>query len=216
LKLSAIIAPLLAAKADPATILALVEAYEAEVEEGKEKARVRWRKWKEGHSTNVGKRLQTRTNVNKQLAGAVEDKPLLTEIEPLDKKTSRTADVAAFKAGLAPDVPEEILTDFVKVRRTKRGALTGYAAKLFREDAAACSMSVADAAKECVRSSWITVKPEYFTSRQRAGPSPRAPSQAEVFAIIARNPTNAIEPGPSEDRGSFRQAIPHLSAVRTG
>lgn len=148
------------------------KAYADAEEARKSKGRERMAKWRLERHRNVT--VQS-PNVREPLTRAVEDKPLPKDIEPQDKKTSRTSDVDAFVAGLTPDVPGEILTDFVKVRRKKRGALTGYAAKLFREDAAACSMSVADAAKECVRSSWITVKPEYFASRQRAGPSPPPP-----------------------------------------
>jgi hypothetical protein len=99
LKLSAIIKPLLEAKADPNQIMALVLAYEAEVEEGKEKARARWRNWKERNPTNVGKRLQTRTNVNKQLVGGdahVEDKTSNLEIEPQVKKEQKETRDALF------------------------------------------------------------------------------------------------------------------------
>jgi hypothetical protein len=99
LKLSAIIKPLLEAKADPNQIMALVLAYEAEVEEGKEKARARWRNWKERNPTNVGKRLPTRTNVSKQLVSGdahVEDKSLTSEIEPQVKKEQKETRDALF------------------------------------------------------------------------------------------------------------------------
>jgi len=149
---------------------------EVVIEQTKEKGRERWRRWDEKRRSNADKRLQTLDGVSKHSrAGDTRglDKPLITVIEPQDKKTSHTqSDVAAFQAALAGDVDGETLAEFIKVRRKKRGALTGYSAKLFREDAAACSMTVQQAARECVRSSWITVKPEYFASRRRAGPTP--------------------------------------------
>jgi hypothetical protein len=219
LKYSTLIEDMITEGATPEMILVAVRAVERQETDALERRRAADRARQERHRTNPS-RDKTLRNVSHGLSRSrarVEDKTLTTEIEPQEQKPSRThGDVADFRAGLTPDVPEEILADFVKVRRKKRGALTGYAAKLFREDAAKCGMSVADAAKECVRSSWITVKPEYFAGRARAGPQPNAPSQAEVFAIIARNPRDETEPGPPEDRGSFRQAIPHLSAVRTG
>ena len=56
MKLSAILAPLIAAKADHELIMAQIVAFEKEqestVDQGKEKARARWHKWND-------KRLQT-------------------------------------------------------------------------------------------------------------------------------------------------------------
>lgn len=79
------------------------EATAAQAEVGKEKARARWRKWKEGHSTNVSKRLQTTANVSKQLAGEgapVEDKTSSSGIEPQkeEKKETRERAFDAFWA----------------------------------------------------------------------------------------------------------------------
>lgn len=219
MKYSTLIEDMITEGATPEMILVAVRAVERQETDALERRRAADRARQERHRTNPS-RDKTLRNVSHGLsrshAGA-EDRTSNPVIEPQGKKqNAQPRDEDAFRGGLSPDVPFDLITEFIKVRRKKRGALTGFAAKLFREDAAKCGMSVSEAATECVRSSWITVKPEYFTSRQRAGPAPPAPSQADVFAIIARNPNNAIEPGPSEDRGSFRQAIPHLSAVRTG
>lgn len=158
-----------------ASMLSRVEdATKGESEVGKEKARARWRKWKESRSTNVSKRLQTTANVSKQLAGA-EDRTSNLDIpskEESKKQNAAVRDVVEFKDKLAPHLEADLLEAFVKVRRAKRSAMTGYAAGLFIGDAAKCNMTVSEAATECVRSSWITVKPEYFQGRQRAGPAP--------------------------------------------
>lgn len=146
------------------------KAYADAEEARKSKGRERMARWRLERHRNVT--VQS-PNAREPLARAVEDKPLPTVTEPKDKKhTAPSRDEDAFRGGLMPDVPFDLVTEFIKVRRKKRGAITGYAAKLFREDAAACGMTVAEAAKECVRSSWITVKPDYFASRQRAGPAP--------------------------------------------
>lgn len=174
-----------------AEMLSAVEAAtkadaEAIIDAGKEKGRERWRKWKERQS-NVGQREQTFANADKHSRGR--DTRGLENTNSTDnnlsKKTSHTqSDVAAFRSALAGDVDGETLDEFIKVRRKKRGALTAFAAKLFREDAAACSMTVEVAARECVRSSWVTVKPEYFASRQRAGPSPKPNKFTELANAI--------------------------------
>lgn len=163
---------------------AAVEEALKPVESGREKARARWHKWKETQRSNVGQREQTFANDSKRLVRA--DKNISNSTDTnLSKKTSHTqSDVAAFRSALAGDVDGETLDEFIKVRRKKRGALTAFAAKLFREDAAACSMTVEVAARECVRSSWVTVKPEYFASRQRAGPSPKPNKFTELANAI--------------------------------
>lgn len=61
-----------------ATMLADVEAAtlsqaEEGLEKSREKARARWRKWKDNQSTNVSQRLQTTANVSKRLRAHVED-----------------------------------------------------------------------------------------------------------------------------------------------
>lgn len=161
---------------------------EAVIEQTKEKGRERWRRWDEKRRSNADKRLQTLDDVSKHSrAGDTRglDKTSIQRIEPQeDKKTSHAqSDVAAFKSALAGDVDPVTLDEFVKVRRKKRGALTGFAANLFREDALACSLTPQQAARECIRSSWITVKPEYFASRQRAGP--RRNELADGFGVMS-------------------------------
>ena len=100
MKLSAILAPLIAAKVPHEVILQTVLAYEAEhgqaEEASKEKARARWRKWK---AANVSKRLPTDANVSKQLVRAdvrVEDKTSNLEIEPQKEERKETRSRASF------------------------------------------------------------------------------------------------------------------------
>jgi hypothetical protein len=102
MKLSAILAPLIAAKVPHEVILQTVLAYEAEhgqvVEASKEKARARWRKWK---ATNVSKRLLTAANVDQRLVRAdapVEDKTSNLDIEPQKEEKKETRERASFDA----------------------------------------------------------------------------------------------------------------------
>lgn len=200
MKLSALLAPLVAAKADHATIMDVVLAFEAEQteersaeaeqliaaeEERKEKGRARWHKWRQSKAANVSQRLQPLANDSKRLAQA-DDAPDLENKQTNkqeNKKTSRASHEAAFRAELA-DLPPELLDGIIQVRRDKRGQVTGLAARCFRDDAAECGMSVHDAAKACVTSSWITVKPHYFHGRTRQnGHSP--PNGKRMNAVEA-------------------------------
>jgi hypothetical protein len=213
MKLSALLAPLLDAKADHDTIRKVVLAFEAEQTDALEQRR------KADAERQARKRSRdvTLRHSDRSLTGAgdapVEDKSLTTNIEPqVKKQDAPSRDVDAFRAGLSPDVPFDLISEFIKVRRKKRGALTGFAAKLFRDDAAAVGMTVAEAATECVRSSWITVKPEYFQNRQRAGPAPPKPNPALAAANALMEKLDAVSP--SETQGN--QAYPRLVAFTGG
>lgn len=92
------------------------------------------------------------------------------DTEKEEQKEPRTRrDVSEFRSELS-DLDTERLDAIVKHRRSKRGQLTGHAARLFRQDAAACSLTLPEAVDACISRNWITVKPEYFASRARAGP----------------------------------------------
>ena len=175
---------------ETATAETVSASYEERIEESREKGRERWRKWKTTHPTNVSKREPTLANGSKQLVGGdapVEDKTSKLDIEPQEKKQNTAArGVAEFKAKLSPTLDPDLLDAFVAVRKAKRGAMTGYAADLFVGDAEKCGMSVPEAAKECVRSSWITVKPEYFAGRPRASP-PLGKPRSVLDAVNALN-----------------------------
>lgn len=88
---------------------------------------------------------------------------------------ARANDLADFKAELDALDPER-LDAIIKHRRVKRGQLTGHAAKLFRQDADACGLSLADAVDTCISRNWITVKPEYLAGRQQSRPARQATS----------------------------------------
>lgn len=79
--ITALVETLVQAGATPELILAAVRTAEAQkdaaiaqaqdaAEDGREKARARWRKWKANQPSNVSKRLQTSANASKQLTRA--------------------------------------------------------------------------------------------------------------------------------------------------
>lgn len=191
MKLSAILAPLVAANVSAEVILQTVLAYEQQQADALEHRRQvdaerQARKRERDKSRDVTLRHSDRPLVRDRVAG-VEDTNSTTKIEPLSQKqTAASRGVAEFKAKLAPLLDADLLDAFVSVRKAKRAAMTGYAAGLFVADAERCGMSVAEAAKECVRSSWITVKPEYFAGRPRASPQPKPPTAHEIARNLLR------------------------------
>lgn len=112
MKLSALLAPLLDAKADHETIRQVMLAFEAQqtdalaaaeaiIEEKKAQGRARYHKWKEVHSTNVSKRQSTLANSSKRPARSdtrVEDKTLPLEIEPQKEESKKEPREVALSA----------------------------------------------------------------------------------------------------------------------
>jgi hypothetical protein len=129
MKLSAILEPMIAAGVPGSVILDTVRAYEeqagAALEEGKEKARERWRRWKNKQGTNVGKRLQTDTNVSKQLAGA-EDNNLTTQISRKDKVIASPSAPPKRASRLHADwtLPDEWLNEAVSAGLPRQRAIS--------------------------------------------------------------------------------------------
>lgn len=188
---------------------ALVEADEAR----KAKGRDRWHKWREGRAANVS---PTDRNVSQQLVSKrapVEDKPLPKIIEPKEvrKKETRSADADAFKAELS-DLDPEHLTSLLEHRKRKRAAITGKAARMFRDDAAKCGLSLPEAVDICIRRNWIAIEPGWLPG-VREGPAAKAaiPTESQLFAALARKAADDHQR--TDDFGSSRPAIPHLSVV---
>lgn len=76
------------------------------------------------------------------------------------KKTARQH-LADFKAELH-ELGDERLEAFILHRKTKRGALTGYGAKLFLQDCADCRLSPSQGADMAMSRGWITVKANWL------------------------------------------------------
>ncbi len=133
MKLSAILAPLVAAGVDAETILKTVVAYEQQQEnelaklskadeERKAKGRERWRKWKESNGANVSKHEQTLANSSKRLT-RVED----------NNKTNNLEDISSLRSdniSIKPDFDREFEVEFWPVYPRKVGK--GQALKAYR------------------------------------------------------------------------------------
>lgn len=177
------------AVADMLTVVesATAATFEATIEAGKEKGRERWRKWKAGQGANDSKRLQTTANDSQQLTRdrvtRVEDKSQTTEIEPQPKKNTPN-DVAAFKAALSGVCDADRVEAIIKHRRTKRGQITGHAAKLFIRDAEACGLTVPQAVDTCISRNWITVNADWLKPNQRGSPPAKPRTTADVAADL--------------------------------
>lgn len=114
----------------------------------------------------------------------VEDISSNQETSGKSNKKSARNHLADFKAELS-DLGDERLEAFVLHRRAKRGALTGYGGKLFRQDCSACGLSPAEGADMAMSRGWITVKPEWL-SRPNSTAPPKKLTQGESLRNMAR------------------------------
>lgn len=224
MKLSALLAPLLDAKADHEMIRQMIVAYEQEQADAldhrrKADAERQARKREREKSRDVTLRHSDRV-----LAGAgdarVEDNNSKPKIEPLEEKQTAQArggaDLAAFKAELSPHVDAERIEAYVKHRRSKRGQNTAYAARLFLGDAEACGLSVRDAIDTCISRNWITVKPEFLKGRNGTGPPTKAETPLDVSNRILAEMRSASEQSRTHPDGHKPAVVAIPSWKHTG
>lgn len=203
MKLSALLAPLIASKASHATIMDVVLAYEAEqaatVDEGKEKARERWRRWKAKQpETNVGKRLSTLANdsrgdargednlLPKKISGQKENKK---ERAPLARRVAADD----FKAELTAILDDERIEALCAVRRKKGATFTAHAGRLLSKALSACPDPRA-AADEMVLRNWTGIKPEWLESKSRqANAPPKRDTYVDAMHRILEGRANGTE-----------------------
>ena len=203
------IADMIAEGASSEMILVAVRAVERQQEDALERRRSADRVRQERHR-NASRDI-TLGNVShapsRSHAGA-EDRTSKTQLEPQGKKGTGRADLEGFKAELSPDVDAERLDALVKHRRSKKGQITAHAARLFRRDAKACGLSLADAIDTCISRNWITVKAEWLEGQPaRAGPTPRVNPTLQA----ARSLMDEIDAAPSEIEG--HHPPPRLVAI---
>lgn len=135
----------------------------------------------------------------------VDDKPKTTQIDPVKKTPSR--DGLDFRQELS-DLDADRLEALIKHRKSKKAQMTGHAARLFRRDATACGLSIAEATDTCISRNWITVKAEWLTNNAgRASP----PAQSGNAAAILLQRRQANQVNPNDERSPDR---PRLIAAR--
>lgn len=200
MKLSAILAPLIAAGVSGEVILATVKAFEdqqnddlqklaATDEDRRSKGRERWRKWKENKATNVSKREQTLANnsCGGDTRGDVKQNNLeIPNEEKKDDASKSRSDLSGFKAELAPILNQERIDGLVSVRRKKKAPLTPYAGRLLVKALKSCG-DVNAAADEMIVRNWTSIKPEWLEARNSSrptGPPQQTPLQRRQQAAI--------------------------------
>jgi hypothetical protein len=109
-----------------------------------------------------------------------------TEKKEERKQDAPARDVSDFKAELS-ELDADRLTALIKHRRSKRGQVTGHAAKLFRSAAEECGLSLSQAVDTCIDRNWITIKPDWLNKPQaRGSPPQKQPNLSELFAFKDR------------------------------
>jgi len=184
-KLSAILAPLIAAKAPHETIMQVILAYEAEQTDALEKRRAtdaerQARKREREKSRDVTVRHSDRSLMRDHVA-PVSDKPITTEADSSKNTTSR--DLTEFKGALASLNADQV-SGLVKIRKSKKAPITGYAANLFIKAAATCRLPLSEAADMCIERNWLTVKPDWINPTARGSP-PRQQPRHDPFKALA-------------------------------
>jgi hypothetical protein len=186
-KLSAILEPLIAAGVPGDVILATVRAFENQndgaKEKSKEKARERWRRWKNKQDTNVGKRLQTDANVSKQLVrdrdARVEDNLQTKNITGQEEKKepsppARSARGSRIPDDFKPDI-EAAVSEGLPRHEAERQALSF------------CDFWRAKPGKDAMKLDWPATWRMWFRRRLDEKPQARAgpPSRKRNYADVA-------------------------------
>lgn len=95
-------------------------------------------------------------------------------IEPKEKKKSAAAPTI-------PDVPDEVLADFLKIRKAKNAPLTNTAIAGIRREAGKAGITMTDALIVCCEAGWQGFRADWYAKRTQ--PAVIAPQrQAESFA----------------------------------
>lgn len=199
MKLSAILGPLLDAKADHELIRKMIAAHEEAQADALEHRRETDRKRQAEKRSRDSRDPDTVTRTVSSHASVtrVEDNLQTRELAGQEERKqenahkARGSDLAEFKAELSPVLDAERIEAVIKHRRSKRGQITGLSARLFLADANACGLSPSDAVDTCISRNWITVKPEYLNgngsrSTRSTGPPPRSErSVSDVLGEMA-------------------------------
>lgn len=207
MKLSALLQPLIDAKVPHEIIMQQILAYEAQQEGALERRRQADADRQSRKRDRDKSRDITLRHSDRFLTGAgdapVEDKTSNLEIEPqkVEKTDAPVRDVAEFKAEF-PDLDAERLNALLKHRRSKHGQITGHSARLFRKDATAAGLSIADAVDTCISRNWITVKADWLNKPQARGSPPQRPETTTDVAqrLLAEMRSANGQPGTSPER----------------
>lgn len=161
---------LMAAGLEGDELMAIVRSIEADTApkaksaNAERQARFRARQKAQSVTDNVTNNVTETSQVTPLVR--VDDKPNTTQIDPIKKTPSR--DVADFRQEFA-SLDSERLEALIKHRKAKKAQMTGHAARLFKRDADACNLPLAEAVDTCISRNWITVKPDWLAKPAARG-----------------------------------------------
>lgn len=189
MKLSALLAPLLDAKADHEMIRKQILAFEAEQADALEQRRRsdaerQARKREADKSRDVTLRHSDRSLTRSP--APVEDKTSNLEIEPQAKKDTPRA---ALEAVLDPSRSAAVLEH----RQRLRKPLTAHAAKLLAGKFAQCPDPNA-AADKMIGNGWQGFEPEWMSKPEPRGSPARAPTAQEILKARRQEPDHDERP----------------------
>lgn len=221
MRLSAILAPLLDAKADHELIRQQILAYEAEVVDALERRRA-------NDAERQARRRERMNNVmSRDVTVTERDTPHSPPSPPPTPPSSSTPlppKESPPKGGpkktprgeLETVLSPERAAAVVEHRQRIGKPMTAHGAALLARQFARCP-DPDTGADAMIANGWQGFQPEWMERlNARAGPAPppRAPSQADVFAMIARKARDDRQE--RDDSAGSRPALPHLSAVGPG
>lgn len=216
MKLSALIAPLITAKAPHDQIMAVIQAYEQQQENALEARRKadadrQARKRERDMSRDVTLRHSDSHLVRERDARVdVNTKP----IDNNNSKNNSSKDVSEFRDALA-SLGSDRLDALIKVRKAKKAPINGYAAKLLSKAADNCKLSITEAADMCIERNWLTVKPDWIAkptargSPQNGSPRNLAEASTQLLAQMREAENANTQPKPSPDL--LEQDVRHLA-----
>lgn len=190
MKLSAILAPLIAAGVPGEVILATVRAFEEQQIDALEKRRQSDRDRQAKHRNNVMSRDVTVTVSSHARLEDSSSKEEITGKEGKKESAAKPRGLDDFRSELSSILDSERIEALVAVRRKKGATFSAHAGKLLVKALRACP-SVTEAADEMVLRNWTGIKPEWLESRrQQAQPRAGAPPPPRVVhgvtAALAR------------------------------
>lgn len=136
--------------------------------------------------------------------------------QPVKKPTAATP--AARPVVVANEIPENLLADWMLVRKSKgRKVLTSSELDNMRTEAAQAGISLADAVRECINSGWARFKAAWLTNKNPSAPTvPSAtPVDAAVLEKMAAPPVAArdVPQLPPEERQALRAEIARINST---
>lgn len=199
MKLSAILAPLIAAGVSGDVILATVKAFEEQqndaLEKRREADRVRQdRKRQADKSRDVtlrhsdGSLMRERDTRGDVKQNNLEIPNSKKEEDVADKPRS---DLGCFKAELAPLLNQERVDAIVSLRRKKKATMNAYSGRLLAKALKACA-DINTAADEMIVRNWTSIKPEWLEARNSSRPT-GPPKPESDWARYQREGTEALE-----------------------